>query len=306
MKLAFIAKAGTAVLDKLGPVTATLAKKTPEIMMGSGIALLVGSNVLSGWATLKAKDVMASEVESEDPEDARKETIVKTAKAIGYYTPAIAATGIGIALIVKGNGVQNARIASAAAAYSALSTSFELYRKRVVEDQGAAADVKYYYGEKPQKADIYYEPEEEGKKPKKHREEVVVRDKMSGSPYAAIFDDVSADWTDNREQNLYFLKCQQVVANQKLVRRGYLFLSEVLEMLGLPYNPAGQFVGWIDEAYEGSVDGIVDFGIDMAFLEEELDKAQAEGRNPEPSIWLDFNVDGEIWDKIPLVKKQMR
>ena len=306
MKLTFIAKAGAAVIDKLGPVTATIAKKSPEILMGSGIVCLIGANVLSGWATLKAKNVMASEVESEDPENAKKETIIKTAKAVGYYSPAVVATGVGVALIVKGNSVQSSRIAAALAAYSTLNTSFEMYRKRVVDDQGAAADVKYYYGETPQKADIYYEPEEEGKKPKKHREEVLVRDKMSGSPYAAIFDDVAPDWTDNREQNLYFIKCQQVVANQRLQRRGYLFLNEVLDMLGLPYNPAGQFVGWIDEAYEGSVDGIVDFGISTAFLEDELDRAQAEGRNPEPSIWLDFNVDGEIWDKIPLMKKQMR
>ena len=83
-------------------------------------------------------------------------------------------------------------------------------------------------------------------------------------------------------------------------------LNEVLDMLGLPYNPAGQFVGWIDEAYEGSKHGHVDFGLSEVYLEDEMETDRDELGNPEPRLWLDFKVDGEIWDKIPLVKKQMR
>ena len=307
MEIKAFATLATKIGPKVAPICSWAVKHAPAILAGTGIASIIGGEVLAGWGTLKAKEVLASDIpmELEREEDKKQFALAKGAKVVGYYTPAIVATGLGVGLIIKGHSVQQARIASAIAAYSALATSFSEYRRRVIEEGGAAADVRYYYGEHLKKTDIYYDAED-GKKPKKHKEEVVFRDKTPGSPYAAIFDDVSPDWTKNREQNLYFLKCQCVAANMKLQRQGYLFLNDVLSMIGLPYNPAGQFVGWIDEAYEGSVDGIVDFGIDYAYLEDELDRAQEEGRNPEPSLWLDFNVDGEIWDKIPLVKKQVR
>lgn len=305
MKVKLIAKVGETVAEKLGPIAATAMKYSPEIFTGLGIVSMVGSNVLSGWATLKAKSVMEEDISYVSEDERRRVAIAKFAKVAGYYAPCVITTGLGISFVVRGERIQRARVANAVAAYSALNAAFNNYRAEVTKDLGPSADAKYYTGDVLAKTDIYEEASD-GKKPKKHREEVVLREKMPGSPYAAIFDDISPDWVNNREQNLYFIKCQEVVANDKLRRRGYLFLSEVLDLLGLPYNPAGQFVGWIDEAYEGSVNGIVTFGIDYAYLEAELEQAQAEGRNPEPSIWLDFNVDGEIWDKIPLVKKMTR
>ncbi len=306
MNLTALTKVSGKIAEKLGPIGATLAKNSPAIFTGAGIASLTAANVLCGWATLKAKEIWDEDI-SEVPDDEQKRVaIAKFARMAGYYAPTVIATGVGIGFVIHGHNVQQTRLVGAMAAYSTLNAAFANYRQGVVDELGEEADLRYYKGDRKVKADIYDEPEEEGKKPKKHKEEVILREKMPGSPYATIFDDYSPDWVNNREQNLYFIKCQEVVANDKLRRRGYLFLSEVLDLLGLPYNPAGQFVGWIDEAYEGSVHGIVEFGIDYAYLEAELDQAQLEGRNPEPSIWLDFNVDGEIWDKIPLVKKQIR
>ena len=306
MELAIVKNVMAKAAPKIAPIASWGVKHAPEICTVGGTVSIVGGEVLACWGTLKAKDVLEEDIPDDVPDDVkRKFALKKGAKVFGYYSPAVIATGLGIVLIGQGHHIQHERLLGAMAAYSAVNASFSEYRRRVVASEGPSADIKYYYGEHLKKTDIYDEAED-GKKPKKHKEEVVFRDKMSGSPYAAIFDDVSPDWTKNREQNLYFLKCQCVAANMKLQRQGYLFLNDVLAMIGLPYKPEGQFVGWIDEAYEGSGDGIIDFGIDYAYLEEELDRAQEEGRNPEPSLWLDFNVDGEIWDKIPLVKKQMR
>lgn len=305
MKAKILVKIGEKALDRIGPIGAALAKHAPAIFTGLGVASLVGSNVASGWATLKAKEIMEEDI-SEIPEEERKRAALgKLAKVAGYYAPAVVATGLGVGLVVKGHMVQGDRLSKAMAAYSALSTSVASYRAAVEDAYGSEEEELLWNGAKKVKTDTYDVPEDGGK-PKKHKTTVVMRGKKPGSPYATIFDDVSRDWTNNRENNLYFLKCQNAWANDRLRRRGYLFLNEVLESLDLPYNPAGQFVGWIDEAYEGSRDGIVDFGIQWAYLEEELELAQAEGRNPEPSIWLDFNVDGEIWNHIPLVQKQMR
>lgn len=318
MKVQILAKAGAKLTEKLGPLSAALVKKSPAIFTGSGVALLVGANVMTGWATVKAKAIAEEPLEKtivvyaddekfeHERSDAemKRVAIAKFAKMAGYFAPSVIMTGVGIGFVVHGHSLQETRIAGAMAAYSTLSTAFSNYRSNVIEDRGEEADARYMYGDRKAKADIYEEPEEEGKKPKKHKETVVLRERMPGSPYAVIFDDVSPDWVNNRNQNLFFLQCQETTANNMLRRRGYLFLNELLELLGLPYNPAGQFVGWIDEAYEGSVHGIVELGINYAYLEAELERAQLEERNPEPSIWLDPNVDGEIWDKIPLVRKR--
>lgn len=303
MEIKFLAKAGAKIAEKLGPMTAVIVKKAPTIFTGSGVALLVGANVATGIATMKAREIASEDISEVPDEEQRRVAIAKMARMAGYYAPSVIMTGVGVAFVVHGHSMQETRIAGAMAAYSTLNTAFMNYRANVVEDRGAEADAAYLYGDRKAKADIYEEPEEEGKKPKKHKETVVLREKMPGSPYAAIFDDFSPDWVDNRDKNLFFLRCQETYANNKLRSRGYIFLNEVLELLGLPYNPAGQFVGWVDEAYEGSVHGYVDFGINYAYLEAELEQAQQEERSPEPSIWLDFNVDGEIWDKIPLVHK---
>lgn len=307
MKLDIVTKTCGTLASKLGPIGARLSKNSPAIFTGAGVVLMVGGCVLSGWATLKAKKVMDEPVivPAEDQESAKKEALRKGAKVVGYYAPAVASAGVGIACVVHGHNIQEARVTAAVSAYSMLAASFAEYRERVVEKHGEEADRKFLKGTEKSKADIYEEPDEDGKA-KKHKEEVLVKAKSDASPYAAIFDDYCPDWTRSRSDNLYFIRCQEKAANLKLQSRGYLFLSEVLEMLGLPYNPAGQFVGWIDEAYEGSKSGIVDFGLSEVYLQEELEQAKLEARNPEPSIWLDFKVDGEIWDKIPLVRKQMR
>lgn len=301
-----LAKVGSKVVDKIGPLGATLAKNKSAIFTGAGVVLLIGGNVLSAWGAFKAKDVLEKpmpEVESE--EEARKEAIVKGAKVVGYFAPAAASTALGAGFVVHGHKLQGKELAAAMSAYSMMSAALEEYRGRVADKIGEEKERELFDGNVKRKIEVVDIPEDGGK-PKKHKEEVLVKAKFPNSPYAAVFDDYSPDWTRSRSDNLYFIKCQERAANLKLQARGYLFLSEVLEMLGLPYNPAGQFVGWIDEAYEGSKNGIVDFGLSEVYLEDELNPDRDELGNVEPSLWLDFKVDGEIWDKIPLVKKQMR
>ena len=86
-----------------------------------------------------------------------------------------------------------------------------------------------------------------------------------------------------------FLRRQQDAANDRLKDKGYLFLNEVYEMLGIPRSKAGQSVGWIydkDNVYK------IDFGI--------YDTHKEPNRNfvngYEKTILLDFNVDGDILD----------
>ena len=112
--------------------------------------------------------------------------------------------------------------------------------------------------------------------------------KVTKAPsYTYLFNDKSVAWMRDYESNKFFLLRQQDYANEKLKKFGYLFLNDVLDMLGLPRTKAGQVVGWVYDPSNTKIDSFIDFGI----FKENSPKALNGG------IVLNFNVDGNIWDK---------
>ena len=109
------------------------------------------------------------------------------------------------------------------------------------------------------------------------------------SPYARLFNDKCAGWSNNSEINYYFLVQQQNYANELLKCHGYLFLNRVYGMLGIPETKAGQVVGWVYDNPNG--DKFVDFGLYNNRNENSVN-------GYENSFLLDFNVDGMILDLI--------
>jgi hypothetical protein len=85
-----------------------------------------------------------------------------------------------------------------------------------------------------------------------------------------------------------FLQCQQNYFNQQLKARGHVFLNEIYDAIGLERSKAGTIVGWVTD---GNGDGYIDFG-----MFEDASRRFINGI--EPSILLDFNVDGVIYDLI--------
>jgi hypothetical protein len=111
------------------------------------------------------------------------------------------------------------------------------------------------------------------------------------SHYARIFDEGCTGWTNDPEYIKLFLKAQQNYANDLLKQRGYLFLNEVYDMLGVPRTKEGQCVGWIYDEKDTSENNYVDFGL---ALDINHDFMNGYGSRP----WLDFNVDGYILDHV--------
>ena len=215
---------------------------------------------------------------------------------VKLYGPAATTTVTGFTLILGGHHMISKRSAAISAAYKALEEGYNQYRQRVREDLGADYDRKYLYGLKEENTEITVVGED-GEEKKLETTVYQPGDKTTdqilqqASPYARFFDEFSTQWTRNPEYNLMFLNAQQNYANDKLHSVGHLFLNEVYEMLGLPHTKAGSVVGWV---LNKGGDNCVDFGI--YDLHNQIKRAFVNGF--EPSILLDFNVDGVIYDLI--------
>lgn len=116
----------------------------------------------------------------------------------------------------------------------------------------------------------------------------VVKDEQSDVGVdAKWFDESCAGWTKNSETNKLFLIQQQKYFNEKLRARGYLFLNEVYDGLGMARTRRGQCVGWVLDEDNPDLWNCVSFGLDY--------KRNADFMNGMTDrVLLDFNVDGDI------------
>lgn len=285
-----------------------LKKHSPEILVVAGIAGTVVSAVLACKATTKVNKIVEDAKndidkvhtatgsgvteagESYSVEDAKKDLAIiyiqTSVKFIKLYTPAVILGALSIGTIVASNNILRKRNIALAAAYGTLDKTFKDYRSRVIDRFGEQVDNELKYGIKAKKFEEIEVDPETGKE-KKVKKTVMVADPNLKSDYAVYFDKTSRSYETNADYNHMFLKAQESYANDKLQTRGHLFLNEVLDDLDLPRTPAGQIVGWTKDG----PDGYVTFR--MTDVERETD----DGRH-EPAILLDFNVEGNIWDKM--------
>lgn len=284
-----------------------LKKHSPEILVVAGIAGTVVSAVLACKATTKVAEILdetkgtldtihegmetgAINGQEYTTEDGKKDTVVVYAqtgmKLAKLYGPAIILGTLSITSILASNNILRKRNVALGAAYAAIDKSFKEYRGRVIERFGEQVDTELKYGIKAKKFEEIEVDPETGKE-KKVKKTVMVADPNLQSDYAVYFDSKSRDYETNPDYNRMFLKAQQAFANDKLQTRGHLFLNEVLDDLDLPRTPAGQIVGWTKDG----PDGYVNFRI------VEVERETEDGRH-EPALLLDFNVEGNIWEKM--------
>lgn len=284
-----------------------LKKHSPEILVVAGIAGTVVSAVLACKATTKVAEILdetkgtldtihegmetgAINGQEYTTEDGKKDTVVVYAqtgmKLAKLYGPAIILGTLSITSILASNNILRKRNVALGAAYAAIDKSFKEYRGRVIERFGEQVDTELKYGIKAKKFEEIEVDPETGKE-KKVKKTVMVADPNLQSDYAVYFDSKSRNYETNPDYNRMFLKAQQAFANDKLQTRGHLFLNEVLDDLDLPRTPVGQIVGWTKDG----PDGYVNFRI------VEVERETEDGRH-EPALLLDFNVEGNIWEKM--------
>lgn len=299
------------VTRSFGKVGFQLKKHSPEILVVAGVIGTVTSAVMACKATLKVNDIveeskndiekihMAAEKGetqsglSYDAEDRKKDlTIVYVqtgVKLLKLYAPAIAIGTLSIAGILTSNNILRKRNVALAAAYTAVDTSFKEYRGRVIERFGKDLDKELKYNIKAREIEETVTDENGNEKTVK---KTVMVPNPGHSEFAVCFDETCEGWTRDSEYNKRFLTVQQNYLNDLLKRRGYVFLNEVYEALGFQKTKAGHVVGWIYDEENPIGDNYIDFF--MYDLNDPSKRAFANGL--EKSIWLDFNVDGNIWE----------
>lgn len=214
--------------------------------------------------------------------------IIKTQTAVEFvklYGPSAGAIIGGISCVLTSYGIMKKRNLALMAAYSAVQSAFDDYRKRVIEELGEEKDRMFRHGIKKEKIDVI---DENGKKKKETVNTMPVP--YPHSQYARIFDETNPFWYRNAEKNMTFITLQQSYANDLLNIRGCVFLNEVYDLLGFKRTQAGSVVGW----KKSGDDSYIDFGI----FNVNNPKARDFVNGDEYSVILDFNVDGVIWDLI--------
>lgn len=282
-------------------------KNSPKILFVSGIALMGATVVTACKGTLALGDTLEEikqdrnaihNAVEDNPGRYSEREITKlnayvTAKGLvkitKLYLPSLALGVAAVACLTSSHNQLARRNAGLSAALAATERALDSYRARVREAYGDEREVELWRGERTETVPVL---DSEGRETKS-----TVTKKIGGgySPYARAWGrDTSTEWSPEAAYNLPKLRSAQEWGTIKLNSRGYLFLNEMHQELGLSWTPAGQQVGWLSKKY-GGADGFVDLGVLKKGGEVEfMDFLNGD----EEHIWLDFNVDGEIWRNI--------
>lgn len=306
MNLGLVKTAGTRLL---GRGLLHVQKHAPEILMAVGIGSGIASTVLAVKATyeLVANDELSKarelkegtqriydawisdrdhgtnklkkqfNLDSYSEEQFKRDTVIYYVRVVQTlakkYALPVALGATALACVLGAHGLMKQRNAALMVAYNALDAAFKEYRKKVVEDQGEEKDQEYMNSNRFEEVEVV---KDNGKKTVEKK--IKASDAMS--PYARLFDQSNLNWQKNAEYNLYFLRVQETFANNRLKARGHVFLNEIYEGLGIPHSRQGALVGWVDDGSNH-----ISFGINDPVYDSD-------------GIWLDFNVQGLIYDKI--------
>ena len=300
-------KAGVAVSKTAAKAVMKTKKHSPEILIVTGIVGAITSTVIACKATTKVGQILDESKETLDvihegmktgeirgvdysEEDGKKDTVKVYAqtglKIAKLYAPAVIVGAASITSILASHNILKKRNVAISAAYAAVDKSYKDYRNRVIERYGEQVDEEMKYGIKAKKIEATETDPETGKE-KKVKKVVKATDPNLQSDYAVYFDSRSRCCEKNMDYNRMFLKAQEAYANQLLRSRGHVFLNEILDSLDLPRTPAGQIVGWTKNGPDGYI----------TFRTTEVDRELPDG-SFEPALLLDFNVEGNIWEKM--------
>lgn len=273
-------------------------KHSPTLLFAGGVVGVTGTVVLACRATLKVEELLneadkkrtqinfmvhENYSEKDRRKDLRYHQIQTMAGVVKLYAPSVVLGAASVGALTGSHVVLTRRNIALTAAYKAVEESFNRYRQRVRDDLGEEEEYRYYRGVE----NIEVHDTKAGKIEKKN---YINPGGGPPSQYAKFFDEHNKNWVQNPEYNLMFLRATQTYMNDRLFAKGHVLLNDVYDALGMDRTKAGCVVGWV----KGNADDYIDFGV---FDTKANDRFYDFIRGDE-GIWLDFNVDGVVYDLI--------
>jgi len=296
----------------------------PELLVYGGIALVVGGGVYACVQTMKAPKILEEHNDRIEkiktykahitepalyPENDYRKDVAKTylntaTKLVKVYSGPAVIGAVGVGFILRGHALIRSENAALLASYGALQAAYDEYRERVRKTAGEEFDDVIANG-----GFVDTFEDKEGKMDEKSKKTVeFVKPVMD--PYSVIFEEVTSPalWTPVASTNRMNVVAIQAECNRMLEAEGYLFLNDVLRMLGMKETEISRKVGWVKHKpgtpyVVGDSEGFVDFGLFRRG--QGYDAARYEFLNdPEPNFMLHFNVQGVIIDKFEAASRR--
>lgn len=264
----------TSISRSTGMLGLKVQAHSPELLIAGGVVTLIGGVVVACMASHKVDDVIdehckavgeihdqeAEENEAIDSEDNTSEgaeakksvqkdltyTYFRTGlKFVKLYAPAVCLIGLSLTCFLSSNNILQKRNVALSSAFTALSQEFSDYRERVAARIGETAEKEIHYNLESETVDVKTK-DENGKTVTEKQTTYSALSNAPGSMYARYFNkQTSIYYKRNHMYNEDFLKCSYENLNNLLKARGYLFLNEVYQELGMPIVDYGQMAGWI-------------------------------------------------------------
>lgn len=319
MKINFINKN---VMNKMSRTLSkfgrTVSHHMPDILTAAGITTGVATVVMACVETSKMTPILDNakekideihrttsflieESDEDDGSNADEAAIISESKkqltdvyvhtAIDFaklYWPSISMGMLSVACVLTGHNMMSKRNLALTTAYNTLNGAFVSYRKRVVDRYGSDVDRELYTGT--------------------HTKEIIdsetgevttVKEFDNGVQPGYLYTfapETSRYWDTNENYSIVQINNAQHYANALLQMRGYVFLNEVLNELGMDWDERGQIVGWVADDTRGDSDGYIDLRCDPIVRKND--------NGIEETIFnLDPNVDGVIADKFKMYIK---
>lgn len=283
---------------KVQLAAAKVAKYSPQILTGVGVVGGIASTVLIAKATLSVEPIVTAHEEAinyikhdfetgllaakESDKEIRKVYFRTGLALVKLYGPGVSLGLASVISVIAAQGIAQKRQVALVAGAKSIESAFQAYRARVAEALGEDKEAEIRNGISTETVE-----DANGKKTK-----VKVFNPEGLEPHIVLFGEDNLNWQKgNIEITRLFLKNIQNWSNDRLNSRGYVYLNEVLNWLGLPETPAGQVVGWLHKDLNNG-DGYIDFG----WENNPVNQAKF-GEYPQ-GILLNFNVDGEINSKL--------
>lgn len=219
----------------------TIAKHSPQILTGIGVAGLVSTAVLAVRATPKALLILQEEgserleCQWEDVtiDDAfevipKKEIVEITWKC---YIPAIVTGAVSIACIIGATTIQNRRAAALASVYSLSELALKEYQEKVKETIGEGKELKVR--DEIMRDRIANDPIAGKEVILTKRGDFICYDTISGRYFKSNMEDVRRAVND---------------LNEQLINEMYISLNEFYDLLGLSHTKLGNDMGWSMES----------------------------------------------------------